>query len=252
MLDELLPEAFATVREACRRLIGTSVMVTGHELTWDMVPYDVQLIGGIVLHRGRIAEMATGEGKTLVATLPLYLNALTGRGAHLVTVNNYLARRDSQWMGHVFRYLGVTVGCIDDTQPSSPGGATPTRPTSPTAPITSSGSTISATTWCSRWSSGSSEPRLCHHRRSGLDSDRRGADSAHHLRAGGARRRREVHLFNRTGVRAGAASRTAVRQPAHGRSRKTAGGRQAQGGGRGRALSRPSWGCRRTSGCSRC
>ncbi|HEY9385343.1 MAG TPA: preprotein translocase subunit SecA [Gemmatimonadales bacterium] len=119
-LEELLPEAFATVREACRRLLGTTVMVTGHEMVWDMVPYDVQLIGGIELHRGRIAEMATGEGKTLVATLPLYLNALTGRGAHLVTVNNYLARRDSQWMGHVYAYLGLTVGCIDDTEPSSP------------------------------------------------------------------------------------------------------------------------------------
>jgi preprotein translocase subunit SecA len=100
--------------------VGTTFTVTGHELTWDMVPYDVQLIGGIVLHQGRIAEMATGEGKTLVATLPLYLNALTGRGAHLVTVNNYLARRDSQWMGHVYRYLGLTVGCLDDTEPSSP------------------------------------------------------------------------------------------------------------------------------------
>ncbi len=119
-LDELLPEAFATVREACRRLMGTPVQVIGHELTWDMVPYDVQLIGGVVLHQGRIAEMATGEGKTLVATLPLYLNALTGRGAHLVTVNNYLARRDSQWMGHVFKYLGLTVACLDDTEPSSP------------------------------------------------------------------------------------------------------------------------------------
>ncbi|NOT06803.1 MAG: preprotein translocase subunit SecA [Gemmatimonadales bacterium] len=119
-LEEILPAAFATVREACRRLLGTTVMVTGHELTWDMVPYDVQLIGGAELHRGRIAEMATGEGKTLVATLPLYLNALAGRGAHLVTVNNYLARRDSQWMGHVYKYLGLTVGCIDDTEPSSP------------------------------------------------------------------------------------------------------------------------------------
>ena len=119
-LDELLPEAFATVREACRRLLGTTVPVTGHDLVWDMVPYDVQLIGGLVLHQGRIAEMATGEGKTLVATLPLYLNALAGRGAHLVTVNNYLARRDSQWMGHVFRYLGLTVACLDDTEPSSP------------------------------------------------------------------------------------------------------------------------------------
>ncbi len=120
VLDEILPEAFATVREACRRLVGTTVVVTSHELPWDMVPYDVQLIGGIVLHQGRIAEMATGEGKTLVATLPLYLNALTGRGAHLVTVNNYLARRDSQWMGHVYRFLGLTVACLDDTEPSSP------------------------------------------------------------------------------------------------------------------------------------
>src|SRR5438876_2125752 len=85
-----------------------------------MVPYDVQLIGGIVLHQGKIAEMATGEGKTLVATLPLYLNALAGRGVHLVTVNNYLARRDSQWMGHLFTWLGLTVGCIDDTEPSTP------------------------------------------------------------------------------------------------------------------------------------
>jgi len=119
-LDALLPEAFATVREAARRLIGTKVTVTGRELTWDMVHYDVQLIGGIVLHQGKIAEMATGEGKTLVATLPLYLNALAGRGAHLVTVNNYLARRDSQWMGHLYNYLGLTVAVLDDTEPSTP------------------------------------------------------------------------------------------------------------------------------------
>src|SRR5215207_3367273 len=119
-LDEVLPEAFATVREAARRLVGTNAMVTGHELPWEMVHYDVQLMGGIQLHFGRIAEMATGEGKTLVATLPLYLNALAGKGAHLVTVNNYLARRDSQWMGHVFKYLGLTVGCLDDTEPSTP------------------------------------------------------------------------------------------------------------------------------------
>ncbi len=119
-LDEILPEAFATVREACRRLVGTTVDVTGQPIEWNMVPYDVQLIGGVNLHRGRIAEMATGEGKTLVATLPLYLNGLTGRGAHLVTVNNYLARRDSQWMGHLYRYLGLTVACLDDTMPSSP------------------------------------------------------------------------------------------------------------------------------------
>ncbi|MBL0940811.1 MAG: preprotein translocase subunit SecA [Gemmatimonadaceae bacterium] len=118
-LDEILPEAFATVREACRRLKGSVVSVMGHELTWDMVPYDVQLIGGIQLHLGRIAEMATGEGKTLVATLPLYLNALPARGAHLVTVNNYLARRDSQWMGYLYGWLGLTVGCLDDTEPGS-------------------------------------------------------------------------------------------------------------------------------------
>jgi preprotein translocase subunit SecA len=118
-LDDILPEAFATVREACRRLKGSKVSVTGHELTWDMVPYDVQLIGGIQLHLGRIAEMATGEGKTLVATLPMYLNALPGRGAHLVTVNNYLARRDSQWMGHLYGWLGLTIGCLDDTEPGT-------------------------------------------------------------------------------------------------------------------------------------
>ena len=103
-----------------QRLVGTTVERDGARRwsgTW--CPYDVQLIGGIQLHRGRIAEMATGEGKTLVATLPLYLNALPGKGAHLVTVNSYLARRDSQWMGHVYRYLGLTVGCLDDTEPGT-------------------------------------------------------------------------------------------------------------------------------------
>jgi preprotein translocase subunit SecA len=119
VLDELLPEAYATVREAARRLLGTTVSVTGQEMEWNMVPYDVQLMGGVQLHNGRIAEMATGEGKTLVATLPLYLNALPGKGAHLITVNSYLARRDSEWMGHVYRYLGLTVGCIDDTDPGT-------------------------------------------------------------------------------------------------------------------------------------
>ncbi|MES2179536.1 MAG: preprotein translocase subunit SecA [Gemmatimonadota bacterium] len=119
-LDELLPEAFATVREACRRLVGSTVSVTGRDLVWNMVPYDVQLMGGIQLHLGKIAEMATGEGKTLVATLPLYLNALPGKGTHLVTVNSYLARRDSQWMGHLYKWLGLTVGCLDDTEAGSP------------------------------------------------------------------------------------------------------------------------------------
>ena len=119
VLDEILPEAFATVREACRRLLGRGITVRGREMLWDMVPYDVQLIGGIVLHQGSIAEMATGEGKTLVATLPLYLNALSGKGAHLVTVNDYLARRDSEWMGTVFTFLGLTVACLDATEPGS-------------------------------------------------------------------------------------------------------------------------------------
>jgi preprotein translocase subunit SecA len=120
VLDDLLPEAFATVKAAAHRLMGTEVQVTGQPLTWDMVHYDVQLIGGIALHQGKVAEMSTGEGKTLVATLPLYLNALAGRGAHLVTVNSYLAQRDSEWMGHLYRYLGLTVGCLDLHEPNSP------------------------------------------------------------------------------------------------------------------------------------
>ncbi|MHB0948290.1 MAG: preprotein translocase subunit SecA [Gemmatimonadaceae bacterium] len=119
-LDEILPEAFATVREAARRLLGSTVSLFGREQPWDMVHYDVQLMGGIQLHLGKIAEMATGEGKTLVATLPLYLNALPGKGAHLVTVNRYLAERDAQWMGHLYGYLGLTVACIDPTEPGSP------------------------------------------------------------------------------------------------------------------------------------
>ena len=114
-LDDLLPEAFAVVKNACRRLVGTTCEVCGHTLTWDMVPFDVQLMGGIVLHQGKIAEMQTGEGKTLVATAPLYLNALTGKNVQLVTVNDYLALRDSQWMGHLYTWLGVTVGCIQNT-----------------------------------------------------------------------------------------------------------------------------------------
>ena len=113
-VDDLMCEAFAVVKNSCRRLVGRDVQVTGHVLTWDMIPYDVQLIGGIVLHRGGIAEMATGEGKTLVATMPLYLNALTGHNCQLVTVNDYLAFRDSEWMGAIYRFLGLTVGCIQN------------------------------------------------------------------------------------------------------------------------------------------
>jgi preprotein translocase subunit SecA len=117
-LDQLLPEAFAAVKSAARRLVGRKVVVCDHELTWDMVHFDVQLIGGICLHEGRIAEMATGEGKTLVATLPLYLNALPAKNAQLVTVNDYLARRDSEWMGHLYSFLGLTFGCIQQQMPS--------------------------------------------------------------------------------------------------------------------------------------
>jgi preprotein translocase subunit SecA len=116
-LNEILPEAFAVVKNACRRLCGSDIIVREHPLRWEMVPFDVQLIGGYGLHTGRIAEMATGEGKTLVGTLPVYLNALTGRGVHVVTVNDYLAARDSEWMGAVYKYLGLTVGCILHDQP---------------------------------------------------------------------------------------------------------------------------------------
>lgn len=118
-LDEILPEAFAVVKNACRRLCGQTITVRGHELKWEMVPFDVQLIGGMVLHSGKIAEMATGEGKTLVATAPVYLNALSGRGVHVVTVNDYLAARDSDWMGSVYKFLGLSVGCIQHAQPPS-------------------------------------------------------------------------------------------------------------------------------------
>ena len=117
--DSILCEAFAAVKNACRRLVGTKISVCDHELTWDMVPFDVQVIGGIVLHQGKISEMATGEGKTLVATMPLYLNALRGENVHLVTVNDYLAKRDSQWMGTVYNYLGLSVGCIQNQMNSA-------------------------------------------------------------------------------------------------------------------------------------
>ena len=118
-LDDILPEAFALVKNACRHLVGTTEEVCGHTLTWDMVPFDCQLIGGIVLHQGKISEMQTGEGKTLVATLPLYLNALAGKNVQLVTVNDYLARRDATWMGHLYKYLGLTVGCIQNSMDSA-------------------------------------------------------------------------------------------------------------------------------------
>jgi preprotein translocase subunit SecA len=118
-LDELLPEAFAAVKDACRRLVGQKFDIMGNTVVWDMIPFDVQLIGAVVLHQGKIAEMATGEGKTLVATMPAYLNALPGRGVHIVTVNDYLAKRDSLWMGKVYEFLSLTVGCIQNTMDSA-------------------------------------------------------------------------------------------------------------------------------------
>lgn len=152
MLDRLMPEAFAVMRETARRFKANDEvevtasdldrqlamtndhieirgdkaywknnwMAAGNRITWDMVHYDVQLIGGAVLHQGKIAEMATGEGKTLVATLPVYLNALTGRGVHLVTVNDYLAKRDSEWMAPLFQFHGLTIDCIDKHPSHSP------------------------------------------------------------------------------------------------------------------------------------
>ncbi|HKK67968.1 MAG TPA: preprotein translocase subunit SecA, partial [Bacteroidales bacterium] len=152
VLEEILPEAFAVMRETARRFkeneeIKVSAsefdkevaaendfveirgehsvwfnrwVAGGNEIVWDMMHYEVQLLGGVVLHRGTIAEMATGEGKTLVATLPMFLNALTGRGVHLVTVNDYLAKRDAEWMGPLFMFHGLSVDCIDKHQPNSP------------------------------------------------------------------------------------------------------------------------------------
>ncbi len=152
VLSEILPEAFSVVKETARRFKENEVIEVsatemdrelatlfpnieiiddkafyknswiagGNMITWDMVHYDVQLIGGVVLHQGKIAEMGTGEGKTLVATLPVYLNALTGKGVHIVTVNDYLAKRDSEWMGMIYQFLGLTVDCIDKHQPHSP------------------------------------------------------------------------------------------------------------------------------------
>ena len=105
-LDDILPEAYAVVREASKRVLG-------------MRHFDVQLVGGVVLHQGRIAEMKTGEGKTLVETLPVYLNALTGKGVHVITVNEYLAKRDSEWMGKLYKFLGLSVGLIQSRMPKA-------------------------------------------------------------------------------------------------------------------------------------
>jgi len=112
ILSDILPEAFALVKHACRLLCGKKWDVVGQNIDWEMIPYDEQLVGGVVLHQGKISEMKTGEGKTLVATMPIYLNALSGRGVHVVTVNDYLAQRDAEWMGKVFETLGMSVGHI--------------------------------------------------------------------------------------------------------------------------------------------
>ncbi len=144
-LDALLPEAFATVREAGKRVL-------------KMRHFDVQLVGGMTLHNGKIAEMRTGEGKTLMATLPVYLNALTGQGVHVVTVNDYLARRDAEWMGRLYGFLGMTVG-VNVPGMTGPRNRLPTPPTSPTAPTTSSASTTCATTWSTSWPTGCSAAR---------------------------------------------------------------------------------------------
>ena len=153
VLNNILPEAFAVVKETAKRFVNNPTITVkastydrelsgekdyvtldgdnaswanswdaaGKAITWDMIHYDVQLIGGIALHQGKIAEMQTGEGKTLVATLPVYLNALSGRGVHLVTVNDYLAKRDSAWMAPIFQFHGLSVDCIDYHQPNSDG-----------------------------------------------------------------------------------------------------------------------------------
>ena len=120
-LDGMVAEAFAVVKETCRRMLGKEWEAGGTRISWDMVPYDAQLLGGVALHQGRIAEMKTGEGKTLVAVLPIYLNALAGRGVHVVTVNPYLAQRDAEWMGPVFEFHGLTVDVIDKHESHSEG-----------------------------------------------------------------------------------------------------------------------------------
>jgi preprotein translocase subunit SecA len=119
VLDDIMPEAFAVLKETCARFVGKKWMVAGSEITWEMVPYDVQLIGAVTLHQGKIAEMKTGEGKTLVAIFPAYLNALVGRGVHIITVNNYLAKRDAEWNAPIFHFHGLKVDCIDLYEPSS-------------------------------------------------------------------------------------------------------------------------------------
>ncbi len=119
VLNDILPEAYAVLKDTCRRFVGKTWKVAGDEITWNMIPYDVQLVGAIVLHQGKIAEMRTGEGKTLVAIFPAYLNALTGKGVHVITVNNYLAKRDAEWNEPIFNFHGLEVACIDNYEPNT-------------------------------------------------------------------------------------------------------------------------------------
>jgi len=115
--DSILVEAYAVVKNVCKRLSGTEIHVSGYNQKWDMVPYDVQLVGAIAMHYGAIAEMQTGEGKTLTSAMPLYLNALTGNPVHLVTVNDYLAKRDAEWIGSIFKWLGLSVAVLTNQTP---------------------------------------------------------------------------------------------------------------------------------------
>ncbi len=119
VLEDLLPEAFAVLKDTCRRFVGESWKVAGTDTVWNMIPYDVQLVGAVALHQGKIAEMKTGEGKTLVAIFPTYLNALVGRGVHIVTVNSYLAQRDAEWNEPIFNFHGLRVDCVDRYEPNS-------------------------------------------------------------------------------------------------------------------------------------
>ncbi|MBO6535405.1 MAG: preprotein translocase subunit SecA [Balneolaceae bacterium] len=119
VLNDILPEAYAVLKDTCRRFVGKTWKVAGDEITWNMIPYDVQLVGAIVLHQGKIAEMKTGEGKTLVAIFPAYLNSLSGKGVHVITVNNYLAKRDAEWNEPIFNFHGIEVACIDNYEPNT-------------------------------------------------------------------------------------------------------------------------------------
>ncbi|NBW70380.1 MAG: preprotein translocase subunit SecA, partial [Bacteroidetes bacterium] len=118
-LDAILPEAYAVLKDTCRRFVGKSWKVAGDEVQWNMIPYDVQLVGAISLHQGKVAEMKTGEGKTLVSIFPAYLNSLAGRGVHVITVNDYLAKRDAEWNEPIFKFHGLKVDCIDRYQPNT-------------------------------------------------------------------------------------------------------------------------------------